>query len=53
MLTIEQLSTWMQIPVSTIRQWRLDGTGPVPLKMGKHLRYPKDEIERWLAGLRE
>ncbi|MFJ4166850.1 helix-turn-helix domain-containing protein [Microbacterium sp. NPDC089698] len=51
LLTVEELSTWMQIPVSTLYQWNFKEVGPTPLKLGKHLRYPKAELERWLATL--
>lgn len=49
LLTPEQLSEFLGIPVGTIYQWRYTGTGPVALKVGRHLRYRPEDVETWLA----
>jgi excisionase family DNA binding protein len=48
LLTTEELSAWLQIPVLTIRQWRSDRTGPPGYRVGRHVRYRRDDVERWL-----
>lgn len=51
LLTIDELSAWMLIPVNTLYEWNSKGIGPVPVRMGKHLRYPKASIHEWLESL--
>ncbi len=56
LLTVDQLSEYLQVPVQTIYAWRHDGAGPKALKAGRALRYRRIEVDRWLArdeGLRD
>lgn len=53
LLTIEQVSDWLQVPVRTLRQWRAHprraGAVPLPsIKIGGQLRYRAAEVEAWL-----
>ncbi len=48
LFTISETSAYLRIPVETLRRWRTQGTGPRAAKVGKHLRYRKAEIDRWL-----
>ncbi|KYJ98888.1 helix-turn-helix domain-containing protein [Microbacterium sp. CH1] len=50
-LTIKELATWAQIPVSTLYQWNFKEIGPRPMKFGKHLRYSRTEIREWMDSL--
>lgn len=50
-LTIKELSTWAQIPVSTLYQWNFTEIGPRPMKFGKHLPYSRTEIREWMDRL--
>jgi len=51
LLTIKELSEWAQIPVSTLYQWNFKEIGPRPMKFGKHLRYSRYELQRWMESL--
>lgn len=51
LLTIEELSEFLQISKSTLYQWNTRDEGPAPVKMGKHLRYPKANVIDWQSGL--
>lgn len=51
LLTIKELSVWAQIPVSTLYQWNFKDYGLRPIKFGKHLRYPREEVRRWTDSL--
>lgn len=51
LMTIKELSIWLQIPVNTIYDWNKRDEGPAPIKVGKHLRYPKENVIEWRAGL--
>ena len=41
LLTIEELSDYLGIPVPTLRDWRVGGRGPRAVKLGRALRYPQ------------
>lgn len=46
-MTVEQLSAYLQMSKSTL--YKLAQEGRVPgQKVGKHWRFRKDSIERWL-----
>ena len=48
-LTPEELSALLKIPVKTLAAWRNERKGPLPTRMGVHVRYPKSELDQWLA----
>jgi excisionase family DNA binding protein len=50
-LTTEQLAKLLQLPsVSTVYEWNKKLTGPRSYRVGRHLRYRKDEVLKWLDG---
>ena len=50
-LTIEELSTYLRIPRSTL--YKLVREGKVPSqKVGRHWRFRKESIDRWLDETR-
>lgn len=57
LLTIDELSAWLGISVSTLYGWasksRRTGIphGPRALRIGRHLRYRRSDVERWLGEL--
>lgn len=53
LVTPEELSEMLQIPVGTIYQWRARHTGPPAHKVGRHLRYRRADVEAWLEEQRE
>lgn len=53
LLTTAETAAWLNIPVRTLRDYRLRGVGPVAHKVGQHVRYAKDDVEAWLAERRE
>jgi predicted DNA-binding transcriptional regulator AlpA len=51
LLTTEQLVRLLQLPsVSTLYEWNKKGTGPRAYRVGRYLRYRKDEVLKWLDG---
>jgi excisionase family DNA binding protein len=52
MLTPEQLSDELTVPVSTIYRWNYTKTGPTPCRVGKYVRYRRDDVDRWLESRR-
>jgi hypothetical protein len=50
MATTRELSAWLDIPEETLRWWRAHGQGPPYVRLGRHVRYPMPEVDRWVAG---
>jgi excisionase family DNA binding protein len=48
LLTTEEVAEWLQMPADTVRQWRADRTGPRGYKLGRHVRYRREDVEAWL-----
>jgi excisionase family DNA binding protein len=53
LLSVTELSEYLRISVNTIYRWRVQGTGPRAARMGKHLRWRRAEVERWLREREE
>ncbi len=49
LLSTEDVATYLGVPLATVYQWHYRRTGPTALKVGRHLRYRRDDVERWLA----
>lgn len=52
LLTAQQVADALGVPVSTIYRWRSAGSGPVGIRVGKHLRYSAADVRAWLDELR-
>lgn len=44
----DEVSAYLGVPVTTLRQWRHKRTGPRASKVGRHLRYRWSDVEKWL-----
>jgi excisionase family DNA binding protein len=47
---IEEVSSFLGIPVGTLYQWRHRRTGPRAFKVGRHLKYNPAEVRAWLES---
>lgn len=47
----QELANFLGLPVQTIYQWRKRQYGPPGRKMGRHIRYSRSEVERWINSL--
>jgi hypothetical protein len=47
--SVNDVSGYLGVPVSTLHQWRYLGKGPAAFRVGKHLRYDPDVVRRWLV----
>lgn len=45
----EDLAQMLNVPVGTVYQWRTRGVGPAGFRVGKHVRYRREDVERWIA----
>ncbi|MBT4189054.1 MAG: helix-turn-helix domain-containing protein [Gemmatimonadales bacterium] len=48
LLTSGEVAEILQIPRATLYHWRYDRTGPPVVKVGRHLRYRKSDLEMWI-----
>lgn len=46
-LSNEDLAERYGIPLATVRKWRHMGTGPKGARLGRSVRYPLAEVEKW------
>ena len=48
LMTPGELSDYLGIPVASLRKWRVRGDGPTGIRVGKHLRYRRADVDAWL-----
>lgn len=48
LLTPAELAALCQVPVGTVYRWNYHGTGPRPIRVGKHCRYRQTDVDAWL-----
>lgn len=50
LLSVQQLSDYLDVPVQTLCNWRTTSQGPKAVKLGRHLRYTVSSVNDWLEG---
>lgn len=50
LLTPDQVSARLQVPVATLRRWRYMREGPRYVKCGRHVRYPPEEVDAYIRA---
>jgi hypothetical protein len=53
LLTPKELGAFLRIPLKTLYQWHYLRTGPIAFRVGRHLRYRRSAVARWLASVEE
>jgi len=48
--SIEEVSTYLRIPVQTLYYWRKKRTGPPASRIGRHLRYDPAQVRAWFRN---
>jgi hypothetical protein len=49
MATAAEVSSYLGVPLKTLSNWRYLSQGPPWVKVGKHIRYPWPDVDRWVA----
>jgi hypothetical protein len=49
MLTLQEACRFLRVPEGTLRYWRHLGAGPRSFKIGRHVRYWRADLVRWLT----
>jgi excisionase family DNA binding protein len=50
LMTAEETSEYLRVPVDTLYAWKYKGYGPKPAKVGRHLRYRLRDVDEWIDG---
>jgi excisionase family DNA binding protein len=53
LLSLEELSEYLHVPVKTLYDWRLAGKGPRAVHVGRQLRFFVSDVHAWLTAHRE
>lgn len=48
LLSAQDLADFLEVPIATIYSWRYRRQGPPGFRIGRHLRYRRSDIERWI-----
>ena len=48
LFTPQELAAYLDVPVSTLYDWRWRGEGPRGFRVGKHIRYRRSDVEQWI-----
>lgn len=48
LLTVQELATYLGVPVATIYGWRYRRQGPPGFRIGRHLRFRRSDVEEWV-----
>lgn len=47
--TVEDVSEFLGVPVNTLYQWRTKGYGPTGMRIGRYVRYRREDVMAWVA----
>jgi excisionase family DNA binding protein len=50
-LTEPEVADRLRVSLACLRRWRLERRGPRFVKVGSLVRYPADELDRWIESL--
>ncbi|HET6918357.1 MAG TPA: helix-turn-helix domain-containing protein [Jiangellaceae bacterium] len=48
LLTAQEIADFLGVPLATVYVWSTRGTGPRALRVGRHLRYRRRDVDAWL-----
>ena len=46
-MTPDEVADLLQVPVATLYGWRYKGVGPLSVRVGRHIRYRRADIDAW------
>jgi excisionase family DNA binding protein len=49
LLTVQDLASYLGVPVATIYAWRYRRQGPPGFRVGRYLRFRRGDVEQWIA----
>jgi excisionase family DNA binding protein len=46
--TVDDVATYCKVPKSSVYKWNTMGTGPAYFRLGRHARYRKSQVLKWI-----
>ncbi len=53
LMDVNDLATYLHVPVSTVYDWRMHGLCPPAYRFGKHLKFAVSDVRGWMEQQRE
>lgn len=53
LMTLPEVAAYLRIPLKTLYDMRYRGVGPVGIKVGRHVRLRREDLDAWLAEHRD
>ncbi|HWD04083.1 MAG TPA: helix-turn-helix domain-containing protein [Amycolatopsis sp.] len=50
LMTIEDVSAHLGVPVNTLYKWRGKNYGPAGRRIGKYVRYRPEDVDAWVES---
>ena len=50
--TVDDVASYLGIPVKTLYKWRTQEYGPIGVRIGKHIRYDPEDVRDWFNALK-
>lgn len=44
----KELAEMLGVPLGSLYRWNYLGTGPLPIRVGRHVRYRPTDVDDWL-----
>ncbi len=48
LLSAQELAEFLHLPIATVYAWRYRRQGPPGFRVGRHLRYRRDDVQQWI-----
>ncbi len=48
LLTLPEVADYLGVPLQSVYQWRTRGEGPRGIKVGRHVRVRRSDLDAWL-----
>jgi excisionase family DNA binding protein len=49
-MTIDEVASYIQVPVKTLYDWRHRSRGPRGMRVGRYVRYRRADVDAWLES---
>jgi excisionase family DNA binding protein len=49
LLSTEEVADWLGVPPTTIYNWRTRHEGPRGFRVGRWIRFRREDVEAWIA----
>jgi excisionase family DNA binding protein len=48
LLSAQDVAEYLGVPIPTLYQWRVRGIAPRAVKVGRHLRFRRSDLDAWV-----